>query len=204
MIYDISMPITPDMMVYKNRKEKKPLIKQVNFFEKEGHYETEVTFNLHTGTHIDYPLHMIENGSTSNNENLDVLMGKAKVFDLTHVVDKIDLADIKGFSIEENDFVIFKTKNSLSEEFDFNFIYVNEKAAIYLAAKKIRGIGIDGLGIERSQEGNPTHKILLSNNIIILEGLRLKSVEENEYDLFCLPLKIKNVEASPVRAILVK
>jgi len=204
MIYDISMAITPDMMVYKNRKEKKPLIKQVNFFEKEGNYETEITFNLHTGTHIDYPLHMIENGLTSNTENLNVLMGKAKVFDLTHAVDKIDIADIKDFNIVENDFVIFKTKNSLSEEFDFNFIYLNEKAANYLADKKIRGVGIDGLGIERSQEGNPTHKILLSNNIIILEGLRLKSVEENEYELYCLPLKIKNVEASPVRAILFK
>ena len=63
MIYDITMTIHPQMMVYKNKEEKKVKIKQVNFFEKEGHYESEINFNLHTGTHIDYPLHMIKDGA---------------------------------------------------------------------------------------------------------------------------------------------
>jgi len=116
----------------------------------------------------------------------------------------ITYEDIKNFQIETNDFVIFKTKNSLSEVFDYDFIYVDESAASYLAKKKVRGVGIDALGIERAQKNHPTHKILLSNDIIILEGLRLKSVPEDKYKLFCLPLKIAQVEALPVRAILIK
>ncbi|MDT8336741.1 MAG: cyclase family protein, partial [Candidatus Izemoplasmatales bacterium] len=62
MIYDISVAITPEMTVYKNKEEKKPKIKQVNFFDKQGNYESEISLNMHTGTHIDYPLHMLENG----------------------------------------------------------------------------------------------------------------------------------------------
>ena len=204
MIYDISMTIHKEMMVYKNKEEKYPKIKQVNFFEKEGNYESELTMNLHTGTHIDFPLHMIKDGSNSNTENLDTLMGKAKVFDVTHLKEKITYEDIKDFKIETNDFLIFKTKNSLSEKFDYDFVYLEESAASYLANKKVRGVGIDALGIERAQANHPTHKILLSQNIIIIEGLRLKEVPEDTYEMFCLPLKIANVEALPVRAILIK
>lgn len=204
MIYDISMTIHPKMMVYKEKEEKYPKIKQVNFFEKEGNYESEITMNLHTGTHIDFPLHMIKDGANSVTENLDILTGKAKVFDLTHLKGKITYDDILDFLIEKDDFIIFKTKNSLSEKFDYDFVYLAEDAANYLAKKKIRGVGIDALGIERAQKNHPTHKILLSNNIVILEGLRLNQVKEDSYELFCLPLKIANVEALPVRAILIK
>ncbi len=204
MIYDISMTIHPKMTVYKEKQEKLPIINQVNSFEKDGNYESSITMNLHTGTHIDFPLHMIETGNNSNTENLNILTGKAKVFDLTHLNEKITYEDIKNLQINENDFVIFKTKNSFVEEFDYDFIYLAIDAANYLADKKIRGVGIDALGIERAQKNHPTHKILLSDNIIILEGLRLKDIKEDLYELFCLPLKIANVEALPVRAILIK
>ena len=204
MIYDISMTIHPRMTVYKDKEEKLPIINQVNSFEKDGNYESSIKMNLHTGTHIDFPLHMIESGSNSNTENLNILTGKAKVFDFTHLNEKITYEDIKNLQINENDFVIFKTKNSFVEEFDYDFIYLAIDAANYLTDKKIRGVGIDALGIERAQKNHPTHKILLSNNIIILEGLRLKDIKEDLYELFCLPLKIANVEALPVRAILIK
>lgn len=204
MIYDISMDIHPKMTVYKNRTEKSPQIKQVNFFDQHGVYESEVTMNLHTGTHIDYPLHALENGETSETEDLEVLTGKAKVFDLSNVKEAIDYEDIKSLNIEANDFVIFKTRNSFVETFDFDFVYVNENAARYLVDKKIRGVGIDSLGIERAQAGHPTHNLLLGAGIVILEGLRLKNIKQDTYELYCLPLKIKNVEAVPVRAILIK
>ena len=45
--------------------------------------------------------------------------------------------------------------------------------------------------------------IVLGNNMLILEGINLKDVPEGRYTLFCLPLKIKGGEASPVRAVLV-
>ncbi|TXK89605.1 cyclase family protein, partial [Parageobacillus sp. SY1] len=102
----------------------------------------------------------------------------------------------------ENDFVLFKTKNSLEDAFNFEFIYVAEDAARYLADKKVRGVGIDALGIERSQPGHPTHKTLFSAGVIVIEGLRLKDVPEGSYFMVAAPLKLVGTDAAPARVIL--
>jgi len=203
MIYDISMEISPTIQTYKNDTSKSPIFKHTSGFDKNGSYETTLTIGLHTGTHVDYPLHMIEDGNTSDTEVLENLIGSSKVFDLTSVTNSIDYEDIKNLDIKENDFILFKTTNSFDTEFNFDFVYVNESAAKHLATLKIRGVGIDSLGIERAQTGHPTHKALLSNDIIIIEGLRLKDVTEGAYQLYCLPLKISNTEASLARVIII-
>lgn len=199
---DVSMNISPKMMVYKNREEKKPVFKESASFDKDGVYETDIKMNLHSGTHIDFPLHTLENGHDSTSFDFMKLVCNVKVFDLTHVEQSITKGDIDSLSIGESDFILFKTKNSYEQSFNFEFIYLAEDAAEYLANKNIVGVGIDGLGIERNQEGHPTHNILLGKDIIILEGLRLKEVEHDSYKMICLPLKIDGVEALPVRAIL--
>lgn len=202
MIYDISYKLTETIQVYKNIPEKRPLFETVaNHLDNHMH-ETVVHMNLHTGTHVDYPLHMIENGDTSDTENLSPLLGPCRVIDATACGDVISKEDLEPLDIQPNDFLLFKTKNSLSEEFLFDFTYLDESGAGYLKEIGVRGVGTDGLGIERSQEGHPTHKILLSNGIIILEGLRLKDVPDGRYELICLPLSIEGVEASLARAIL--
>ncbi len=203
-IYDVSMIIHDHMQVYKNKEEKKPVFKVHSDFETGSSYETELKINLHTGTHMDFPLHMLKDGKTSDSLNLEDLITPVKVFDLSNVIESIDQKDLENLDICENDFVLFKTKNSFEEQFNFNFIYVNESASLYLKSKKIKGVGVDGLGIERSQNGHPTHKHLLSSDIIIIEGLRLKEIKEGSYQMIALPLKIKNVEALPMRIILIE
>ncbi len=204
MIYDISMLIHKDMQTYKDNKGNKPVFMENATHETSSVHDTSVKLNLHTGTHVDYPLHMIKGGETSDTEKLDPLLGSAKVLDLTDVEHSIKKQDLEKFAIQNNDFVLFKTKNSYSENFLNDFVFLSEEGSFYLLEKGIRGVGTDALGIERAQEGHPTHKNLLSNGIVILEGLRLKDIEEGTYELICLPLKLKGVEASLVRAILRK
>lgn len=204
MIYDISYKLSPDIQVYKDNPSKKPVFTTTSNHVENHVHETTITINLHTGTHVDFPLHMIEGGATSDSEDLNPLIGECKVLDLTHVKEAITVLDLKQFEIEKHDFLLFKTKNSFSETFLFDFTYLTEDAAIYLKDKKIRGVGTDGLGIERAQSNHLTHKTLLSNNIIIIEGLRLKDIEPKTYDFICLPLSIEGVEASLARAILIE
>lgn len=203
-IYDISMMISPNMQVYKNKEEKKPhFINRANHESSHVH-ETSITIDLHTGTHIDAPLHMIKGGKTTEVYDLSTFYSKCKVFDFSHKQDAITLEDLKVKEINEDDFILLKTRNSSSEEFIYDFIYLDKDAAKYLQEKKVKGVGIDGLGIERNQPNYETHKTLLGNNIMIVEGLRLKEIKEGEYTLVILPLKIENVEASPARAILIE
>lgn len=202
MIYDVSMLIHEEMQVYKNKDEKKPVFKSINHLSEGGSYETLLTMNLHTGTHIDYPLHMIKDGETSNVEVIGDFLTQCHVFDLTQVNGKIEIVDLEKYDINEGDFILLKTKNSLTDDFLFDFTYLGAEAALYLASIGIKGVGIDGLGIERNQPKHPTHHELLSKGIIIIEGLRLKDIAEKSYEMICLPLKIKNVEATPARIIL--
>ena len=202
-IIDISMTVAEKMPVYKNRIENSPLIKTVSNHQEEKVHQSRIDLDLHTGTHIDAPLHMIADGETAEVYGWEKFITSCKVLDLTDLNEKITVADLEQFRINENEFLLLKTQNSYKEDFTTNFIYLAKGAAKYLAAKKIKGVGIDSLGIERAQPGHPTHKTLLKKKIIILEGLRLGEVAAGKYKLLLLPLKIKSVEALPARAILI-
>ena len=97
-----------------------------------------------------------------------------------------------------------RQKKSAEKKFDFNFTYLEKTGAEYLASKKIKAVGIDSLGIERSQPNHETHRILAGKNIPIFEGLDLGRVRQGRYFFHGQPLKIMKGDASPVRAVLVK
>ncbi|MUV37331.1 Arylformamidase [Lentibacillus sp. JNUCC-1] len=198
-IYDVSAPIFEGMPVYKNKPEKQPKIETVT----NGHVtESRISMDLHSGTHVDAPLHMINDGNTFETIDIERLVGKVKLFDVTHIEEAITQDDIEGFGIERGDFVLFKTKNSFDEEFNFDFIYVAEDAAQFLADVGVKGIGIDSLGIERAQPDHPTHRILFKREVLIMEGLRFAEVEEGEYFMVAAPLRIEGTDASPARVLL--
>ncbi|SDJ15867.1 cyclase family protein [Alteribacillus bidgolensis] len=200
-IYDISAPIYQGMPVYKNKEEKQPVFERTT----SGHVtETRVTMDCHSGTHVDAPLHMVPNGNTIESISLEDLVVPCKVLDVSHVDDGIVKEDLTHFSIEKDDFILLKTKNSEYEDFKFDFIYLKADAAEYLSSLQIKGVGIDALGIERSQKDHSTHRALFKNNVIIVEGLRLKNVPEGEYKLVTAPLKIIGTDAAPARVFLMK
>ncbi len=207
-VIDISMLIEEDMLVYKNADNKKPLYENMGNHQNSNAHETKVSMDVHCGTHIDMPLHMIDGGKTLDTFDISRLICDCKVFDLTGlgkpVISKEDLVDL---DIKENDFILFKTQNSFRDKadgFDFEFVYLNEEGARYLKTKKLNGVGTDGLGIERSQSNHMTHKLLLEDEVIIMEGLVLKDVKPGSYQLIALPIKLKATEGSWVRAVLVE
>jgi len=198
-LIDISMEISPNMPVYKGRKSKKPIFKNLSNHEKDNIHETEITLSLHTGTHVDAPLHMIDNGEDS--EIFKPFITRCKVLNLTNVNKAITHNHLQKFNIEDNDFILLKTKNSFKKG-TRNFIYLKKNGAEYLISKNIKGVGIDSLGIEREQPDHPTHKKLLVKKIILIEGLNLKNVKADQYKLYFFPLNIKGVEALPVKVLL--
>ncbi|MDG5789700.1 cyclase family protein [Evansella sp. AB-P1] len=200
-VIDISTAIYEGMPVYKNKAEKQPKLNT----ETNGYVtESRLQLDVHTGTHIDSPLHMIPEGDTFETIDINTLVGPCKVFDLTNVEDRITANDLKNLKIDKHDFILFKTKNSFDEEFNFDFIYLSEDGAAYLTKIGVRGVGIDSLGVERSQQGHPTHKILFENKVIIIEGLRMKDVASGEYTLIAAPLKLLGTDASPARVLLLE
>jgi len=203
-IYDISMTIEKNMGVYKDKEEKRPVIRLEKQIPKDSINESSMYMNLHTGTHIDAPYHVDSMGDTIETMDLNKLVTKCRVLDLTLVVDGITKEDLIDKAIKPGEFLLLKTKNSFTEEFEPDFVFVKKSGAEYLAEKGIIGVAIDSFGIERSQPEHETHKILFSKGIIIIEGVRLKEIEEAEYLMCALPLKIKGVDGAPARIVLIK
>jgi len=203
-IIDISMPVHEKMPVYKGSPEKKPKLYTVSDYNTGHVYESCINMNLHTGTHIDLPLHMLVGGSTVESLRLENCITGCKVLDLTKAKERITASDLADKDIRENDFILIKTRNSFEDILEKDFIYLDKSAAGLLVERKIKGVGIDSLGIERAQPEHETHKLLLGAGIIILEGLRLMNVDEDEYILLAAPVNIVGAEAAPVRAVLLK
>lgn len=202
-IYDISMAVDQYMPVYNNKEGKRPVLTIDRDHQSGNVYESVIKMNMHTGTHIDAPLHMLKGGATIDKLDISKLVTDCTVYDFTDVQDKITSEDFKRKNIAPGSFILLKTRNSFYDGFDMEFVYVDATGAEYLKELKISGVGIDSLGIERAQMGHETHKTLLGNGIIILEGLKLADVEEGIYHMTALPLKIIGTEAAPARVILV-
>ncbi|MBK5240673.1 cyclase family protein [Clostridium sp.] len=203
-IYDISMTIKKNMGVYKNIEGKRPVIKFDRRIPKDSINESSMCMNLHTGTHIDAPYHVDDLGDTIDAVDLTKLITKCRVLDLTKIVDGITKEDFVDKNIKQGEFLLLKTRNSFTEEFKSDFVYVEKSGAEYLAQKAIIGVAIDAFGIERGQPEHETHKILFNKGIIIIEGVRLKEIGEGEYFMCALPLKIKGVDGAPARIVLIK
>ena len=204
-IIDISWPIANYMTTYKDKHSIK--LQQTEKEEADFSRESMLCFSAHTGTHVDAPSHFLKGGKPIEKFNLQQLIGECIVLDCTGLKDKITAKDLEKFDINKNDIVLFKTKNSFlppDAPFDYNFVYVDESAANYLVSKQIKAVGIDYLGIERNQPNHETHKLFLKNDIPIIEGLRLEDVKPKRYQLYCLPLKLIGLEASPARVILIE
>jgi len=203
-IHDISMTIEKEMGVYKNIEGKRPAIKFDRKIPKDSINESSICMNLHTGTHIDAPYHVDDMGATIDTIDLNKLITKCRVLDLTKIVGGITKDDLMCKNIMRGEFLLLKTKNSFTEEFEPDFIFVEKSGAEYLAEKEIIGVAIDSFGIERAQPDHETHKTLFNKGVIIIEGVRLKEIEEAEYLMCALPLKIKGVDGAPARIVLIK
>lgn len=169
---------------------------------------TRLDFDVHSGTHIDAPLHFVAGGKTTSDLPLDVFMGKAVVLDFSgqEVIRDTDLA---ARNIPDDcAIVLLKTENSRKQwyrhPFDTSFVAIDAGAAKWLVENGIRLIGIDGPSIQKYNDPKDTHVILLQNEVVILEGLNLEGVEEGLYDLICLPISAADCEGVPARAILKK
>lgn len=166
---------------------------------------TRLDFDVHTGTHIDAPLHFIHNGLTTNDIELEILIGKAIVIAFNGEV--VSLVDLEQKNIPSGTRrILLKTHNSASgwfkNPFNVSYVAIDSSAAKWLVNRGVQLIGIDGPSIQKYTDSKDTHVTLLENNVVILEGLNLDGVNEGEYELICLPVKADGCEGVPARAIL--
>ena len=159
----------------------------------------------HLGTHIDAPRHFIFDAGGIDKIQPSQLVGKFKVLQLKSKK-LIDESELKKLKINKGDKVLFKTHNSKlikESKFTADYTSLSLEAANYLAKKGVHLVGTDYFGIEaKSAPGHPVHIELLKKKIVIVEGLNMSAIKPGTYSGAILPLKIKNADGAPARAIL--
>jgi arylformamidase len=208
-IYDVSLPISAATPIYSGDPgiEIKPWKALANG---DVANVSLIDFGLHSGTHVDAPAHFIEGGTKVDALPLQSLVGEAEVVEAADHIKVIDESFVVANCIRGSQRILFKTRNSNfwnnpEEGFRFDYTHVDPSAARQLVKSGVKLVGIDYLSIERfAPEKYETHHILLSQNIVILEGLDLRRVPPGLYELICLPLKIAggSGDGAPARTIL--
>jgi arylformamidase len=210
--YDISVSIDPDLPVWEG--DPPVIIRSAASIERGDIANiSRLEIGAHTGTHIDAPIHFVPGRKGIDRLVLDSLIGPAYVADLTDVKGEVHGRDFDRANIPLGTRrLLCKTINSRlwsksPPGFDPDFVGISPDGAQWLIDHGIELVGVDYLGVERFEsvgKGAPTHHALLENEMIIVEGLDLSEVPAGEYTLMCLPIKIKNSDGAPSRAILTK
>ena len=207
-VIDISMPLREGMPVYTNNP---PFERPVtNVLGRDGSpvNQSKIVMGAHCGTHIDAPWHFEGDGYATDRVPLDHLVGPARVLHFPDV-DRIERAALEALEWAGVERVLFRTRNSehwlKSDAFDPNYCYISGPAARFLAERKLKLVGTDGLGVEQhGVKEFVTHHALLRNGITVLEGLWLADVPPGDYTLFCGPLRVVGGDGAPARALLVR
>lgn len=206
-IYDISLSISADLPVWPG--DPAVDIERVSAIDSgDDANVSRIDMGVHTGTHVDAPLHFLKDGGPVDQLDLKTLTGRAYVLDLP-AVDAIDARVLKTAEIPPRTRrILFKTRNSEyweggDSQFQEDFVAITADGAKYLVERGVRLIGVDYLSVAPYAQSVPTHKILLAAGVVVVEGLNLSNIEQGRYTLYCLPLKIAGSDGSPARAILI-
>lgn len=205
--YDISLTISPQLPTWPG--DPSIVLERVEKIENGSNSNvSRLDMGVHTGTHVDAPYHFLPDGKTVEQLNLNMLTGRAYVLYLPEV-DVITAAVLDAAQIPPRTRrVLFKTRNSgywkdVSAGFHTDFVGLSADGAEYLIKRGVKLVGVDYLSVAPYHHSRPTHEILLSAGVVILEGLDLSQVSQGRYTLYCLPLKLAGSDGAPARAILI-
>ena len=211
-IFDITLPITNDLPGWPGDT---PIdIQQTSRIgDGENANVSKIQFSVHTGTHIDAPLHFIESGISIDKIPVSKLIGQVYVIEIEESINLITAEVLKKHPTrqkwERSKKILFKTRNSSfwkhsSNEFLTDYVGVDTSASEFLAGFNFDLIGIDYLSIAAYQDILKPHQILLRREIVLLEGVNLENISQGFYEIYCLPLLIHDSDGAPARVILVQ
>ncbi len=162
--------------------------------------------SVHTGTHMDAPLHFVANGIGMDQMPLEATIGPCRVVEIKDK-ESIKVKHLKPLKLRQGERLLIKTINSKrcwnDSKFYEDFVYISQDAAAYMVEHGIMTVGVDYLSVGGFfKDGIETHHHLLRACVWIIEGLNLSKVKPGKYDLLCLPLKTLNCDGAPARVLL--
>jgi arylformamidase len=179
-------------------------------FERQGYHEIRMDCSTHTGTHLDCGFHLLKDGLNTVTTPITHFYGRGLLVDCTKIAagGRIEKEFLQPWEteIKRSSFLLFHTgwsHNWGTPEYFRGFPVLHTDAAAYLSSFDLKGIGSDTISFDPIDSTDlPVHHILLSNGLILVENLvNLESLPKQDFIFSCFPLKIKDGDGSPVRAV---
>ncbi|MBP0005261.1 MAG: cyclase family protein [Cyanobacteria bacterium SBC] len=216
-IIDLTMNIEEGMQTFAAHWHPLVEITQLGRHGIENRETRKVVIGTHTGTHMDAPRHFIRNGATVEQIPLEQLVGKATVLDFSYAEDfqQMEVEDFKrtlGDRSVERLIIRFDWDRKLgTNQYYTDHPFLSEQVCRWLVHNGCRLIALDTPQPDNPKNGRgspkdaPNHKILLGNNVIIVEYLvKISDIQNPEVNLVVAPLKIKDGDGAPVRCFAIE
>ena len=177
---------------------------------------SSVNQGLHTGAHIDSPLHVFKDGITTAEISLEQVIGEAVTIDLSFVGanHRITVDDLKrggADKVKKGDIVLLRTDwtdkmyGKWPEYFTQSPFFPPESAE-WLVAKGPKSIGFDFFEEycarlpDFTSEDFPMHRVILGAGIVIMERLtNLGALPRRRVPFYAPFYKIEGTEGAPAR-----
>ena len=204
---DLSHPIRENMPLYPGTPPVR--IEQLRRIDTDGYREKRITFTTHTGTHVDAPAHILENGKTLDQLPLSLFYGKGIVLDVRAFKGQSIPAEFlqRQNSWQSAEYVLFFTGFSArwgSEAYFKDFPVLSLAAADLLINEgKLKGVGFDAVSPDTMDSDDlPVHNKFLSAEKLIIENLTdLSLLLNKEFELSLFPIPVSDADGLPVRAV---
>jgi arylformamidase len=207
-IWDVSMPVRHGGLVYPGNPPISITPVQ-SIAAGDTANVSRLELGSHTATHVDAPLHFMDRGAGVDELPLDALIGPARLIAFDDDVMSVGETELRQHELSGVTRLLIKTRNSAwlasgTKEFHPDFTHVAPDGAEYLVAIGVRLVGVDYLSVEQFHSPHHrTHKTLLSNGLVIVEGMVLGAPPPGDYELCCLPMLLAGLDGAPARAVLI-
>lgn len=214
MIYDLTYTIEEGMLTCGTAWHQAVEITPMGTIQNVGRNTHCIVIGSHSGTHMDAPYHFIQNGKTMEELAIDSFWGEVNVIDFRHKKqgDIVTLEDIKNVVVSERLLFAFGwCRYWKTDKFYRGYPYFTTDAVEYLVRNGMKFMAMDTPSPDKADainiiqgDDSPNHKILLQNEVIIVEYLNNTDILQSDktYEIVALPLKVSGADGSPARVLI--
>jgi kynurenine formamidase len=190
-------------------------IEQVKRLETHGWNATRLSLYSHCGTHMDAPRHFLPEGATIDSQPLCACIGPARLVDLTPVEPR-ELISVERLGswqqkIRQGDRLLLRTDWSRrhgTPAYRDELPRIDEALARWLVERGVVLLGVEPpsvADVNSPEELTAVHRVLLEGGVIVVEGLAdLDQITSEIIELIVLPLRVRDGDGSPVRAVAIE
>ena len=165
---------------------------------------SDIRTTVHVGAHADAPNHYVADGHDIAQRKLDLYIGPCNVVTVGDCrARRIMPADVNVARLTAPRVLLHTRTFPNPRDWNNDFASLSPELVDALHTRGVVLIGLDTPSVDPFEsKALEAHQAFARHDMAILEGLVLDDVEDGDYELIALPLRLKGADASPVRAVL--